>query len=104
MKNRISYLLIPGITLLHLVVSGMVIMLAAGASVSRVENGGARPGLAEILSSGLLYPIFIPANAVLGNTSGTVSWMLLIGNSLAWALAASLVIRLVARQRARRDA
>jgi hypothetical protein len=93
--------------MLHLVVSGGLLLAGAGASMERLESGTEAGSawlgqIADVAGHILLYPVFIPGNALLGSTSGPVSWLLLIGNSLVWATAVHLLARLVASRRARR--
>ncbi|MCA1791954.1 MAG: hypothetical protein LC667_19530 [Thioalkalivibrio sp.] len=103
------YLLIPFAALLHLAVSGGLLLAGAGASLERLESGtqAGSAWLERVAGTAghiLLYPIFIPGNALLGRTPGPVSWLLLIANSLVWAMAVYLLARLVANRRGRNRA
>jgi len=106
-KIHPRYLLIPALALIHLVTSGALLLAGAGASLARFETGtgersaGLGPASGAV-GEALLYPIFAPVNMILGRTLGPVSWMLLIGNSVVWAVALYFLLRLAARRRTRR--
>lgn len=101
-----KYLLVPVIAVLHLGVSGALLLSNAGSSLGRLESGEAPGGLGQVAAAVgqlLLYPLFIPASARF-RSSGPVSWLLLIGNSLVWAALIYFLVRLAARRTVRHRA
>lgn len=102
---RSPYLLVPSAALLHLAVSGLLLLLSAGASLGTFERGPNQALLAQVLNTTgtiLLYPVFIPATGLLTRPSSTVAWVLLILNSFVWAAAAVLLLKLVRARTIRR--
>lgn len=102
---RSSSLVIAGIAVLHLAVSGLLLLVSAGASHSALETGAESSLLAQLSGAAgrmLLYPVFIPGTGLLPRTSGPAGWALLILNSLVWGGAAYLLLRTVQTRRERR--
>jgi hypothetical protein len=101
-----KYFLIPMTAVLHLGLSGALLLSNAGSSLGRLESGEAPGGLRQFAAAVgqlLLYPLFIPASAIF-RSSGLVSWLLLIGNSLIWAVLICFLVRLAVRRAVRHRA
>lgn len=98
------YLSILVLSVLHLAVSGALLMASAGASLARLDTGADPAGATRIVDAvgrALLYPIFIPGTTFLGTTSGSVGWLLLLANSLVWGVAVHLLLRWMRESRTR---
>lgn len=105
MRIRNRYLLVPGIAVLHLAVSGLLLLGGTGASLGAVETGAELSLLAQLSNAAgrmLLYPVFIPVTELFPRSSGGMGWALLILNSLVWAGTAYLLLRVVRARRVRR--
>lgn len=102
---RSSYILVAGVALLHLAVSGLLLLVGAGASLTALESGVRQPILAQVSSLAgrvLLFPVFIPGSEWLSRSSGAVGWALLILNSLVWGAAFYGLLRVLRSRRSRR--
>jgi hypothetical protein len=101
---RRHFILIPSLTVLHLVASVALLLASAGASLARLETG-ASLSVAEQISSAagniLLYPVFVPSSGVPSRSSGGIGWMLLIINSLVWAAVITYLLHIATVHRRR---
>ena len=100
-----SFLVLAGVAVLHLVLSAVLLLAGAGASLGALETGSELPLLGQVAHAAgrvLLYPVFIPATERFAQSSGGWGWALLSLNSLVWAAGCYLLLRLVRKGRMRR--
>lgn len=97
-----KHILIPALAAVHLALSFLTLLMGAGAALGRIESEADASSLARGASAAgtaLLYPLFIPGIRLLGSPSGAASWVLIICNSLLWAVAVYALLRLLQGRR-----
>jgi|GEM_PF-2831021 len=74
-------------TLVHFLLAGFLFIASLNAAMRSLDFGRAGAGMnrmLEMLSNGLLYPLFLPASELLPILPGGWGYVLLAANSMVW--------------------
>lgn len=77
-------------TLVHFLLTGLLFLASLNAAMRSLDFGRAGSGMdrmLEMLSNGLLYPLFLPASEFLPIPPGGWGYMILAANSRVWGVA-----------------
>ncbi len=77
-------------TLVHFLLTGLLFLASLNATMRSLDFGRAWSGMdrmLEMLSNGLLYPLFLPASQLLPPLPGGWGYVLLAANSIVWGVA-----------------